>query len=77
MYIHTYVSTFVILCLQNESTSLHFAVENNHADTVELLIKSNVDVNTKNKVLSLMLVIALYMCIRKLSCVEDTYIFEV
>ena len=75
MYIQTYINTFVILCLQNESTSLHFAVENNHADTVELLIKSNVDVNTKNKVFPLMLVTALYTYIRKLGCVEGTYIF--
>ena len=40
----------VILFLQNKSTSLHLAVENNHVDTVELLIKSNAAVDTKNKV---------------------------
>ena len=45
--------------VQTGSTSLHFAVENNHADTVELLIKCYADVDAKNKVHC---TIIIYLC---------------
>ena len=36
--------------IQNESSSLHFAIENNYVDVVDLLVKSKADVNANNKV---------------------------
>ena len=39
------------MAIQNESSALHFAIENNYIDVVDLLVKSKADVDANNKVL--------------------------
>ena len=41
---------FKVMSVQNGSSSLHFAVENNQVDIVDLLLKSKADINASNKV---------------------------